>query len=149
MRWVLADLLSALAFGIAYTCVYYLNSKQGYSSITCNSLIKIAGALLISSILLFRLFIQKSQIGKEIVAVFRSPLMLGVIFACSLMWFSAEILLYESLSISPQPAYPTAIWNLSPLPVFLFSLYFSRSSMFIEQYLGIGCILIAVYLINI
>lgn len=149
MRWVLADLLSASAFGIAYTCVYYLTNKLGYSSLTCGSLVKIAGGILISCILLFKLFIEKSPIGKEIASVAKSPFILGVIFACSLMWFGAEILLYETQSIAPQPAYASAVWNLAPLPVFLLSLHFSKSSILFEQYLGIGCILVAVYLINI
>ena len=149
MRWVLSDLLSASAFGVAYTCVYYLTNKLGYSSLTCGSLVKIAGALLISCMLLFKLFVEKRPIGKEIASVARSPFVLGVIFACSLLWFGAEVLLYETQSIAPQPAYATAVWNLAPLPVFLLSLHFSKSPILFEQYLGIGCILVAVYLINI
>jgi len=92
---------------------------------------------------------QNKPIVREVKYVLGSPFVILVLLACSAMWFTAEVLLYETLSIAPQPAYATAVWNLAPLPVFLLSLHFSKSHVVLEQFMGIGCILLAVYFINI
>lgn len=149
MLWLESDLLSAIVFGLAYTCVYYLTNKLGFSSLVCGCLVKLMGSVLMTLIMLYYTYRQKKSIVREVKHVIQSPFILLVLIACSAMWFSAEVLLYETQSIAPQPAYATAIWNLAPLPVFLLSLHLSKSHIIFEQFIGISCILFAVYLINI
>lgn len=149
MLWLGSDLLSASVFGLAYTCVYYLTNKLKLSSLVCGCLVKLMGCMLITLIMLYYYSYQNKPIVREVKYVLGSPFVILVLLACSAMWFTAEVLLYETLSIAPQPAYATAVWNLAPLPVFLLSLHFSKSHVVLEQFMGIGCILLAVYFINI
>ena len=151
MRWWAVDLFSATAFGVAYTCVYYLTKIRGFSSLMCGAIAKMLGALLISCWLAYTIFFNSKgqEATNEMKRAAVNPYVMGVIFACSLMWFAAEIFLYEAQSIAAQPAYATAIWNMAPLPVFLLSLYYSKASAIPSQYVGIACMLLAVFVINI
>ena len=149
MYWITEDLLSALAFGTAYTATYFSVSLHDVSSVAFGAAVKFVGFLLVLMLVCYRTVISKndSAIG-EVGRLFKhwsSPLIIGV---CSVMWYAAEIMLYEAQKISKQPANATAIWNLSPLPVFLLSVLLYKRKVKLEQYIGLGVIVLAVFLIN-
>ena len=149
MYWVYGDLVSALAFGSAYTGAYYPVTRHHISSIAVNSAVKCMGAVIVLLIsLVYGLTNSNSQLRKEIAQVTSSPVALVVLFVCSAMWFAAEALFYEASKLSPQPSNATAIWNLSPVPVFLLTAYFYKVKMRTEQYIGLAIIMLAIYLIN-
>ena len=149
MYWVFEDLLSALAFGLAYTGAYYPVTRHKISSVAFSAAVKIAGFVMVLVIGLFSgLANPKSNMRKEVARVVSNPLVMGVLLLCSVLWFGAEALFYEATKMAPQPSSAAAIWNLSPVPVFLLTVLFFKEKINIEQYIGIAAIVLAVYLIN-
>jgi len=149
MYWVFEDLLSALAFGSAYTGAYYPVTLHKISSIAFSGAVKLAGFVIILVIALFSgLATPKSNLRKELRRVVSTPLVMGVLLLCSILWFGAEALFYEATKMAPQPSSAAAIWNLSPVPVFLLTVLFFKEKIDIQQYIGLAVIVLAVYLIN-
>ena len=149
MYWVYEDLVSAVAFGSAYTGAYYPVTLHHVSSIAFNSAVKSMGfAIVLLVSLTSGLLDPRSKLRKELRHLISSIGTMIILLACSVMWFVAEALFYEGTKLSPQPSNATAIWNLSPVPVFLLAAIFYKTKLRTEQYIGLAVIMVSIYLIN-
>tara|TARA_Y100000389_G_scaffold205123_1_gene263548 strand:- start:2916 stop:3368 length:453 start_codon:yes stop_codon:yes gene_type:complete len=149
MYWITEDLLSALAFGTAYTATYFSVSLHDVSSVAFGAAVKFVGFWLVLAMVGYQALINSNvNVIAEISRLSKNWSSVLTIGICSVMWYAAEITLYEAQKISKAPANATAIWNLSPLPVFLLSVLLYKRKVSLEQYIGIGVIVLAVFLIN-
>ena len=150
MNWFFEALVSALAYGSAYTAAYYPVSMKNIFSVPFNCCVKVVG-LLVSVFMLFFVSSRKerTKVLKELRHVFRQPALYLSILACSILWFSAEALFYEATKIADSPAQAAAIWNLSPIPVLLMSKLYYGNTFTSREMGGLGVIMLGVYLINL
>ena len=151
MNWLWQSGLSALAFGTAYSFVYYSVSLHKVSSIAFNSVVKCVGLVIMLATLIWQCNYgsDASRLTRELRRGASDWRLIAGMSIISLMWFTAEILFYKGQSLAPNPANATAIWNLSPVPVFLMSVLFYKSNLDLRQWIGLGVLTLSIYLINI
>ena len=150
MNWLWQSGLSALAFGTAYSIVYYSVSLHKIPSIAFNSAVKCIGLVLMVGVVGWELIVgaNSKAMKDELRRAATDWKLVAAMSLISLMWFSAEILFYEGQSLAPNPANAAAIWNLAPVPVFLLSVFVYRTRVLPRQWAGLAILTLAVYLIN-
>ena len=150
MNWLWQSGLSALAFGLAYSFVYYSVSLHKVPSIAFNSAVKCVGLVIMMVTVIWKCNYgsDASRLTREIRRGASDWRLIAGMSIISLMWFAAEILFYEGQALAPNPANAAAIWNLSPVPVFLMSVLFYKNNLGSRQWIGLGVLTVSIYLIN-
>ena len=151
MNWVFYSSLSAILYGISFTCGYYCIGIKKKSALTFNFISKIASIFLLFLIYFYSSLFNKKlnhKINKDIVFLLKHTNFILLITIVGILFFIGDTGQQIGQALAPNPSYSAAICNSYPLVLLFLSYLYFKISLTMNEIIGCFIILGSIVLIN-